>query len=101
MPHDPAGVAVTTARWWSMMMQTHPTGRTESVVPQATMWRRDPDKKMAILRAARRLFTERGYADTTVRDIADRAGVNQSLIFRYCGSKHELIERSRWKTSRR
>ncbi len=62
---------------------------------QRPMWRRDPEaKKMAILRAARRLFTEKGYADTTVRDIADRAGVNQSLIFRYFGSKQELFERS-------
>ncbi len=62
---------------------------------QSPMWRRDPEaKKMAILRAARRMFTERGYADTTVRDIADRAGVNQSLIFRYFGSKEELFERS-------
>jgi AcrR family transcriptional regulator len=64
-------------------------------MPQAPLWRRDPNaKKTAILHAARRLFTERGYANTTVRDIADRAGVNQSLIFRYFGSKHELFERS-------
>jgi AcrR family transcriptional regulator len=46
------------------------------------------------LHSVRRLFTERGYTDTTVRNIADRAGVNQSLIFRYFGSKHELFERS-------
>lgn len=69
--------------------------RTEADMAQPPMWRRDPEaKKVAILRAARRLFTERGYADATVRDIADRAGVNQSLIFRYFGSKEELFERS-------
>jgi AcrR family transcriptional regulator len=47
--------------------------------------------KAALLRAAQELFTERGYERTTVRDIADRAGVNQALLFRYFGSKEELF----------
>lgn len=44
-----------------------------------------------MLRAAQELFTERGYERTTVRDIADRAGVNQALLFRYYGSKEDLF----------
>lgn len=47
--------------------------------------------KAALLRAAQELFTERGYERTTVRDIADRAGVNQALLFRYFGNKEELF----------
>jgi AcrR family transcriptional regulator len=47
--------------------------------------------KAALLRAAQELFTERGYERTTVRDIADRAGVNQALLFRYFGTKEELF----------
>ncbi|MBB5890782.1 TetR family transcriptional regulator [Kutzneria kofuensis] len=47
--------------------------------------------KAALLRAAQELFTERGYERTTVRDIADRAGVNQALLFRYFGTKEDLF----------
>jgi AcrR family transcriptional regulator len=47
--------------------------------------------KAALMRAAQELFTERGYERTTVRDIADRAGVNQALLFRYFGSKEDLF----------
>ncbi|MEV6604778.1 TetR family transcriptional regulator [Kutzneria sp. NPDC051319] len=47
--------------------------------------------KAALLRAAQELFTERGFERTTVRDIADRAGVNQALLFRYFGNKEELF----------
>ena len=58
-------------------------------------WRRDPEaKKLAIINAARHLFTEDGYAPTSVRDIADAAGVNQSLVFRYFGSKDQLYAKA-------
>ena len=58
-------------------------------------WRRDPEaKKLAIINAARQLFTENGYAPTSVRDIADTAGVNQSLVFRYFGSKDQLYAKA-------
>ncbi|AHH94989.1 TetR/AcrR family transcriptional regulator [Kutzneria viridogrisea] len=54
--------------------------------------RRDANAtKAALLRAAGELFTERGFDRATVRDIADLAGVNQSLLFRYFGSKEELF----------
>ncbi|MER5499384.1 TetR family transcriptional regulator [Streptomyces sp. NPDC002561] len=44
-----------------------------------------------LLEAARDLFAERGYEATTVRGIAERAGVNQALLFRYFGSKQGLL----------
>lgn len=44
-----------------------------------------------LLEAARDLFAERGYEGATVRCIADRAGANQALLFRYFGSKRGLL----------
>ena len=50
--------------------------------------------KNAILEAAQFLFATRGYTETGVRDIAERANVNPALIARYFGSKLELFERA-------
>src|SRR4051794_36169004 len=47
--------------------------------------------KDALLAAARQVFAERGFDRTTVRDIAQLAGVNQALLFRYFGSKEKLF----------
>lgn len=46
--------------------------------------------RQALLEAARRLFDERGFAATTVRDLAECAGVDAALIPRYFGSKAGL-----------
>lgn len=54
--------------------------------------RRDAqDTRRRLLEAASALFAERGYERATVREIADRAGVNQALLFRYYGSKRALF----------
>ncbi|RSM74306.1 TetR/AcrR family transcriptional regulator [Actinoplanes sp. ATCC 53533] len=45
-----------------------------------------------MLDAARRRFAADGYAATTVRDIADEAGVNVALINRYFTSKEGLFK---------
>lgn len=45
----------------------------------------------ALLTAARDLFATVGYDGTTVRAVADRAGVNQALLFRYFGNKEGLF----------
>lgn len=44
-----------------------------------------------ILRAAMHLFTERGYAATTTRAIADAAGVNEVTLFRHFGNKAGVL----------
>jgi AcrR family transcriptional regulator len=44
-----------------------------------------------ILRAARRLFAERGYARTSVRDIAQTAGVSAQTVYDSVGSKQALV----------
>jgi AcrR family transcriptional regulator len=54
--------------------------------------RRDPEgHREAILEAARHTFTERGYARTTLREIARRAGVTHGLISRHFSSKERLF----------
>src|SRR4051794_8147553 len=46
-----------------------------------------------ILKAARRLFAERGYTRTSVRDIADAAGVSAQTVYDSIGSKQALVLR--------
>src|SRR3954467_3639834 len=43
-----------------------------------------------ILRAARRLFAERGYSRTSVRDVAEAAGVSPQTAYDSIGSKQAL-----------
>jgi AcrR family transcriptional regulator len=63
------------------------------VAEETTGRRRDAAAtKAALLAAARALFAERGFEQTTVRDIAARAGANQALLFRYFGSKDALFQ---------
>jgi TetR/AcrR family transcriptional regulator, repressor for neighboring sulfatase len=45
----------------------------------------------AILEAATELFAERGPAATSIRDIAARSKVNHGLVFRYVGTKDQLV----------
>ncbi|MEJ3657461.1 TetR family transcriptional regulator [Actinomycetes bacterium KLBMP 9759] len=47
--------------------------------------------RRALLTAAQELFASEGYDRTTVRAVADRAGVNQALLFRYFGNKEGLF----------
>lgn len=49
------------------------------------------DNVRRILKVAERLFAERGFRSTTVRDIARGAHVTHPLIFHYFGSKQGLL----------
>lgn len=46
-----------------------------------------------ILQAARRLFAERGYTRTNVRDIAEAAGVSAQTVYDSVGNKQALVAR--------
>jgi AcrR family transcriptional regulator len=48
-------------------------------------------RREAIFRAAARLFSERGYAATTVEDIARAAGITVPTFYAYVPSKADLI----------
>lgn len=50
------------------------------------------DKQIQIMEAAERLFAAHGFAGTSVRDIAEAAGVNLAMISYYFGSKEKLME---------
>ena len=45
-----------------------------------------------IIDSARKLFAERGFAETTTLKIAEHADVSETLIFRYFGSKQGLFD---------
>jgi AcrR family transcriptional regulator len=47
----------------------------------------------AIHGAARELFAKRGFAATTIDDIASRAGVAKGAVYHHFGSKEEIFER--------
>lgn len=45
-----------------------------------------------LLASARELFADRGYSGTSTRDIAERAGVSEPMLFRHFGSKANLFQ---------
>jgi AcrR family transcriptional regulator len=55
--------------------------------------RRAPNEvQELVLHAAHRLFTAHGYHGTKTKQIAEEAGVGESVVFRNFGSKAELFE---------
>jgi TetR/AcrR family transcriptional regulator len=48
------------------------------------------DRRRQIMRSASGLFARRGYRGTTTREIAQRAGINEALLFRHFPSKQKL-----------
>ena len=53
--------------------------------------KRSKDAREALIGAALELFWEKGFAETNVRDVSERAGTNVSGIFYYFKSKEELL----------
>ncbi|MEX1157388.1 MAG: helix-turn-helix domain-containing protein [Thermomicrobiales bacterium] len=70
-----------------MVTKRQPTPR-----PIAKRTRRGPYTRQQILDASLRLFSERGFARTTVRDIARQAGITDAAIYYHFQSKRELLE---------
>src|SRR5690348_492815 len=61
----------------------HPNAGTKGV-PRA-------DREGQIVQAASEVFGARGFAATSVADIAERAGISKPLIYNYFGSKEGLF----------
>ena len=55
------------------------------------MARWEPGARERIVVAAVDLFTEQGYDETTVAQIAERAGITKSTFFRHFPDKRELL----------
>lgn len=58
----------------------------------ATMDMQYNDKQIQIMEAAEKLFADRGFSGTSVRDIAEAASVNLAMISYYFGSKDKLMQ---------
>jgi AcrR family transcriptional regulator len=50
------------------------------------------EKQVKLIQAAEKLFADKGFDGTSVRDIAETAGVNLAMISYYFGSKEKLME---------
>jgi AcrR family transcriptional regulator len=50
----------------------------------------DPPAKRQILRAAMKLFSERGFAATSIRDIAHESGYTNPALYKHFAGKEEL-----------
>jgi AcrR family transcriptional regulator len=55
------------------------------------MGRWQPDARARLQQAAMALYGERGYEQTTVADIAERAGLTKRTFFRYFTDKREVL----------
>lgn len=55
------------------------------------MGRWEPNAQERLVRAALDLFAERGYDNTTVAEIAERAGLTKTTFFRHFPDKREVL----------
>src|SRR5260370_24353495 len=55
------------------------------------MSRWPPDARERLETAALDLFVDNGYGETTVGQIADRAGLNRATFFRHFADKREVL----------
>ncbi|WP_309641177.1 TetR family transcriptional regulator [Flavobacterium sp.] len=50
------------------------------------------DKQIQILQVTERLFAEKGFDGTSIRDIAKEANINIAMVSYYFGSKEKMLE---------
>ena len=74
------------------MAATSTAGHTLTCVAEPDLTPRAEQTRTAITEAALRLFRENGYEATTMRAIAQEAGVSTGNAYYYFGSKEELVQ---------
>jgi len=60
--------------------------------------KKSEETKQKILETTIDIISEKGYAPTTTKEIAEKAGVSEGTIFKYYGSKKELLRQIVQKT---
>src|ERR1700693_1055075 len=65
--------------------------RSDRVAYAVTVGRWEPNARERLGNAALDLFVENGYEETTVAQIADRAGMNRATFFRHFADKREVL----------
>lgn len=75
-------------------MRDHDSGARERMPqqPPTTRRRNAGATREAILAAGRQLFSNRGYGQVGIRELAAAAGVDSALVNRYFGSKEGLFD---------
>ena len=68
------------------------TAREAPVAHREKKLRQGPVTREQILDASLRLFSEKGFARTSVRDIAQAAGITDAAIYYHFASKRDLFE---------
>jgi AcrR family transcriptional regulator len=71
-----------------VVRKSNARSRSALATPRA---RRRDRQRDAILRAAARLFRERGFADTGMREIAEAADLSAANLYHYFDGKNELL----------
>ena len=56
------------------------------------MSEKDSNTEQIILKAARKVFTHKGFDGARMQEIADEAGINKALLHYYFRSKDKLFE---------
>lgn len=76
------------------MAKKSPQGDADKAQAQCSLGLRErnkADKLARIKAAARELFLQRGYDETTIREVAARADVGQGTVFAYAAEKRDLV----------
>lgn len=61
--------------------------------PQAPAGEETSERARALLEIGARLFAEKGYEATSMRDISDAAGVSKALLYHHFASKDDIYAR--------
>ena len=68
---------------------------TETNEVKARRTRRSPEEvRRLLVESARSTFASSGYAGASTREIAERAGVSEALLFRHFGTKAQLFQKA-------
>jgi len=68
-----------------------PAGRAAMAASRKPLARAEPNRRAEIVRAASRLFAEKGYAGTTIRDIARAVDMQSGSPFYHFKTKHDML----------